>query len=278
MNTPKVYRWKEMMDRVRSDARFGRAIQYLSPIEQEEGISLTRLWSILDAAWNELDVKPEKQEALAEYYRHPAWLLNSAFSESDSETISDRAATARLIAHARPATVLDFGGGIGTCARVCVETLPGIIRADVLDAPEYADSAKNHLAHLPAVRIVERPDPPYDAALCCEVLEHVADPIACIRSLNASLRPGGVLGASWSFAPGLKCHLPQHFHLRHGMLWVVRTMGFGFYGMERRASPSFSFIKQRECDDQMEAQARRLAKLFAIPLPLHRILLLLRGL
>lgn len=281
MTAPHCYSWLEMLDRLSIDRRLEAALKYLSADERTRGISLRRLWSVLDEAWDELNAERSKgvtDDFLERYYRHPVWLLNSAFSESDADTIADRMAAVRLTAHIQPRSVLDFGGGIGTAARTCACMLENVERIDVVDIGAYRSSIERHLQDFPTIRVIEKAEPPYDAILCCEVLEHVPDPIAVVRSLSSLLRIGGALGVSWSFAPGLKCHLPENFHLRNGMLWVTRCMGFGFYAFERRGSPAYGFVKQRECDDSMERRARQLAAIFKLPLPWHRLLLSLRGL
>lgn len=124
MHQPLVYDWQEIVQNIsRIDSRWGYAIKYLSRSEQNQGITLQRLWQILDQAWDELSCKNfnniKLSKFLHEYYQHPVWLINAAFSESDQATINDRLAAVRLINHVQPHKILDFGGGIGTVSRLC---------------------------------------------------------------------------------------------------------------------------------------------------------------
>ena len=109
-------------------------------------------------------------------------------------------------------------------------------------------------------------------------MEHIADPINTIIKINGLLKIGGAFAASWSFAPCIKCHIPHNFHLNRLMLWIIRSLGFGFYGFERRGSTVYGFVKQSDITFSMTRRARVLSLLSHIPLPIDRIILALRGL
>jgi hypothetical protein len=109
-------------------------------------------------------------------------------------------------------------------------------------------------------------------------LEHLTDPVEAIVQINQLLRIGGAFSASWSFGPGIKCHLPQNFHLRRLMFWIIRSLGFGFYGFERRGSKVYGFVKTSDVTPQMSKNARLLELCSRLPIPLDRLLLMLRGL
>jgi 2-polyprenyl-6-hydroxyphenyl methylase/3-demethylubiquinone-9 3-methyltransferase len=283
VNQTLVYSWKETFSRLNIDDRLQQATtKYLTLSEQENGLDLRRICSILDKVWQE-DIedkitKYDLLELLHEYYQHPAWLINAAFCESDEATISDRLAAVRLISHVQPRKILDFGGGIGTVSRLCSITMPQAEEIDLVDITEFRQVIKQYLADFKNIQVLEQPNPPYDAVISTEVLEHLTDPVEAIVQINQLLRIGGAFSASWSFGPGIKCHLPQNFHLRRLMFWIIRSLGFGFYGFERRGSKVYGFVKTSDVTPQMSKNARLLELCSRLPIPLDRLLLMLRGL
>ncbi|MHC5673732.1 class I SAM-dependent methyltransferase [Nostoc sp.] len=204
--------------------------------------------------------------------------MNAAFSESDESTISDRLAAVRLISHVQPSKILDFGGGIGTVSRLCSINLPQAEKIDLVDITEFRHIIQQHLADFKNIRILEKPEPLYDAVISTEVLEHLIDPIETMIEINTLLRIGGAFAASWSFAPCMQCHLPQNFHLRSLMFWIIRSLGFGFYGFERRGNTVYGFVKTSDVTPQMRRNARLIEFCARLPIPVDRLLLMLRGL
>ncbi len=284
MNNNLVKSWKEVVSEFsEADARWPSSISYLTSEEVNSSLSIDRLWSILDQAWDEqvnsFDAKDllYKEDFLHLYYQHPVWLINAAFCESDPSTIEDRLAAIRLATHVNPSKILDFGGGIGTVSRLCAEQLPNLKVVDLVDVSEFSQTVAAYLSKYPQVRVLEAPEASYDAIICTEVLEHVLDPIDTVVELNKLLRVGGAFSASWSFAPCIKCHLPSSFHLKRLMPWIIRSLGFGFYGFERRGSMVFGFVKKTDVTPAMLKTARLLEGFSRIPLPIDR-LLQLRGL
>ena len=117
-----VYSWLQINEYFKNIPSWKVAQGYLSELEKHEGIAIKRLWQILDQAWDELKISQNEKDLskfLDTYYQHPVWLINAAFSESDPSTIADRLAAIRLISHIQPEKILDYGGGIGTVARLC---------------------------------------------------------------------------------------------------------------------------------------------------------------
>ena len=285
MDQPLVYSWQEAVSRLSIDNRWQQTTKYLTSSEQINRPELQRIWSILDEGWQEVEeriknktTKYELLELLHEYYQHPVWLINAAFSESDEATISDRLAAVRLISHVQPRKILDFGGGIGTVSRLCSITIPQAEEIDLVDITEFRQVIKQYLADFKNIQVLEQPNPPYDAVISTEVLEHLTDPVDAIIQINQLLRIGGAFSASWSFAPGIECHLPQNFHLRRLRFWIIRSLGFGFYGFERRGSTVYGFVKTSDATPQMIKKARLLELCSRLPIPLDRLLLTLRGL
>lgn len=275
-----IYEWSDVLNKlVPSEI----TLKYLNSSQITHGITLQELWYILDEAWNELLKDPTTRnqnlsDFLFNYYQNPVWLINAAFSESDPNTINDRLSAIRLVSHVSPQKILDFGGGIGTVSRLCAISLPYTEVIDLVDITKFHNTVTQYLSSFSRIRILIEPDPPYDAIISTEVFEHLIDPIRAVYEINLLLRIGGAFAGSWSFAPGIKCHLPQNFHLKRLMPWIIRSLGFGFYGFERRGSTVYGFVKHSHATPNMLKIARFLGNLSRLPLPWDRLLLLLRGL
>lgn len=274
-----VYQWSEVVNKLVPDEII---LKYLTSDQATNGITLQKLFQILDQAWDELQGDSASKKFLPDflfkYYQHPVWLINAAFSESDPATIADRLAAIRLISHVNVKKILDFGGGIGTVSRLCAIYLPQVERIDLVDITDFRHTVQEYLSSFSQIKVQIQPDPPYDAIISTEVFEHLIDPIRAVYEINLLLRIGGAFAGIWSFAPGIKCHLPQNFHLRRLMPWIIRSLGFGFYGFERKGSTVYGFVKHSHATPNMLKTARFLGNLSRLPLPWDRFLLLLRGL
>ena len=283
MSSTQVLSWSEVCENLSViDPRWNKAISYLTPEESLNGFNINRLWEILDQVWNEMVSQSElnsyTDEFLYQYYQHPVWLINAAFSESDVSTIDDRLAAVRLITHISPKKILDYGGGIGTVSRLCSIKISEADTIDLVDISKFRNTVEKYLSGYNSIRILENPEPPYDAVISTEVLEHIINPIDFLIKINSLLRIGGAFAASWSFAPCIKCHIHYNFHLNRLMLWIIRSLGFGLYGFERRGSTVYGFVKQSDITFSMTRRTRVLSLLSHIPLPIDRIMLALRGL
>lgn len=271
-----------MIERFSVDPRLNSALDYLTEKEREHGITHSRLLQLLDIAWHEVargsNPPTVTEDFLNTYYRHPIWLINGLFSDSDSDTVSDRLAAIRMTAHVKPKRLLDFGGGYGTGCRLAAQTLSEIEEIHLLDVGEDHHAALSHLKDYPQVKIVAKPEPPYDAVISTEVFEHLTDPVGSAHYIHSLLRPGGALAASWSFAPGIECHLPRNFHLARSMVTILRSLGFGFYGFERRGSTVCGFVRSNAHSEAALTRARYLERLSRFCIPLDRISLVLKGL
>jgi glycosyltransferase involved in cell wall biosynthesis/SAM-dependent methyltransferase len=95
--------------------------------------------------------------------------------------------------------LLDAGAGLGQVLRVLNTAHPDVdVVAVDLDADRLRSAvpapgsgvAVADLAHVPV------PDASFDAVLCSEVIEHLADPLPAVRELRRVLRPGGRLAVT----------------------------------------------------------------------------------
>jgi hypothetical protein len=192
-----------------------RALEALIGRIPKKGTPLEQLWRTMDAVWDEmgLDNRRPDEQRLAEYYRHPVWLLNGLFTEADPESLGHRRAVADWLAVRRQqgqvTRVLEFGGGFGTLARLAAAEG---VSVDVLEPYPHPLAVKRSSPYA-ALKFVHAPRPPYDALVAMDVLEHVPDPAGLLVDLTRWVRRDGFLLFQNHFAPCIKCHLPGTFHL-----------------------------------------------------------------
>lgn len=103
----------------------------------------------------------------------------------------------RMLPHLGP-NVLDVGAGIGTFTEPIAARVERVVAAE--PDPAFAERLAARVAHLDNVRVVaahvhDLPsgDTGFDAAVCMNVLEHIPDDTAALRSFRERLAPGGRL-------------------------------------------------------------------------------------
>ena len=103
----------------------------------------------------------------------------------------------RMLPHLGP-RVLDVGAGIGTFTEPIAAQVDSVLAAEPDTA--FAERLRARVAHLDNVRVVPAlvqdlppEDTGFDAAVCMNVLEHIPDDVAALRSFRERLAPGGRL-------------------------------------------------------------------------------------
>jgi 2-polyprenyl-3-methyl-5-hydroxy-6-metoxy-1,4-benzoquinol methylase len=92
----------------------------------------------------------------------------------------------QLLAHAKPARILDYGGGNGTLANLLLEV--GFSEVTTYD-PFVA-------------RFAEKPDGRFDCVICFEVLEHSTEPSRTLKDITEMLTDTGIILLSTLLQPG----------------------------------------------------------------------------
>ncbi len=179
-----------------------------------QDMSLQDLYRLMDEVWESYGCDASHYDAkkYAQFYGHPVWLLNGIFVEQHLESRGHRVAIAEALRLSGSETILDFGGGFGTLARLITALMPQA-KVDIWDPfpPLHGiEVCKSN----PNIQFISSPqDESYDALTCTDVLEHVHDPLVLLADMVAKVRLGGTLVIYNCFYPLIQCHLPSTFHL-----------------------------------------------------------------
>jgi 2-polyprenyl-6-hydroxyphenyl methylase/3-demethylubiquinone-9 3-methyltransferase len=212
-------------------------------LTRETAPRVEELFALMDQVWDE--DPPSTEQQFASYYSHPVWWLNAKLEEFHRISIEHRIAAVKLAARYAPKKALDRGGGYGLLVRMAHDALP---EAQLeLEDVASSEAISAQLNGLERVRVVTKPDPPYDVIWSIEVFEHLPDPLREAYDLNRLLRRGGVLITSYSFYPMIKCHLPRNFYLRHIFHRLLPFLGYKLVGFKQAGVRVWVFRKERDC-------------------------------
>jgi 2-polyprenyl-3-methyl-5-hydroxy-6-metoxy-1,4-benzoquinol methylase len=91
---------------------------------------------------------------------------------------------ARLLKDLRPPLTLDVGAAQGILGRLLQDS--GLTLDAIEPQPQWAEHAKPHYRNVFASTVEQAHLPPktYNAIVCADVLEHLADPVATLRHLR----------------------------------------------------------------------------------------------
>lgn len=176
-------------------------------------MSLKDLYRMMDEIWFSYGCESScyDEKKYAQFYSHPIWLLNGIFVEQHRESRANRVAIAEALRLTESKTILDFGGGFGTLARLITELMPES-RIDIWD-PFPPRHGIEVCKSIPNIQFISSPqDESYDALTCTDVLEHVHDPLLLLADMIAKVKLGGTLVIYNCFYPLIQCHLPCTFH------------------------------------------------------------------
>jgi len=193
--------------------------------------SLKDLWGLMDQAWERCgcdNIKPDP-DRLANFYGDPVWLLNGMFIEQHDVSMGHRLAITAAVTALAPTSVLDFGGGFGTLARLLATAVP---KAEVAICepfpPQHGIKSCQPFANIRF--IPELTSESVDVLVSTDVLEHVPDPLALLAAMVDAVRPGGHLFIANCFYPVIACHLPCTFHLRYSFDAFCEALGLEVLG------------------------------------------------
>lgn len=210
--------------------------------------SLEQIWQMMDDVWDQLgcDNKNLDWEKISTFYNHPVWILNGLFIEQHELSMQHRQSISNWINlnSEQIKYVVDYGGGMGTLAKLIAESNPSF-SMDLYE-PYPSEVAIKRLTSYPTIQFVDKlKSRKYDCLISTDVLEHTADPLGIFAQMISSVKLGGYLIMANCFAPVIKCHLPSTFHLRYTFKIFAKLMGLKLIGA-CQGSHATVYVKEKE--------------------------------
>ena len=194
-------------------------------------LTLNELWKVMDLVWEEMGCDSDNidPDRIAEYYRHPIWVLNGFFVENHDVSLQHRHAIADWIAQSGAKKILDFGGGFGTLARIISDKVhdASIEIYEPYPSQESLILCKSYNR----INFVDSLQKGYNCLVSTDVLEHVVDPLDLFSKMIDCVKLDGYLLIGNHFYPSIKCHLPTTFHFRYSFDNIAREMGLTRVGL-----------------------------------------------
>ncbi|AFZ36680.1 hypothetical protein Sta7437_3172 [Stanieria cyanosphaera PCC 7437] len=196
--------------------------------------SVEQMWQMLDEVWDRLGCDNENLDwdKISAFYNHPVWILNGLFIEQHELSKQHRQCISNWInLHSEKIqSVVDYGGGMGTLAKLIAENNPNL-SIDIYE-PYPSQVAIERLSTYPAVQFIDKLNSnAYDCLVSTDVLEHVVDPLNLFAQMIDSVKLGRYLIIVNCFDPVIKCHLPRTFHLRYTFKIFAKLMGLKSIGI-----------------------------------------------
>ncbi|MDJ0636514.1 MAG: methyltransferase domain-containing protein [Xenococcaceae cyanobacterium MO_188.B29] len=210
--------------------------------------SLEQMWQMMDDVWDALgcDNKNLNWEKISAFYNHPVWILNGLFIEQHDLSMQHRQSISNWINlnSEQIKYVVDYGGGMGTLAKLIAESNPSL-SIDIYE-PYPSQVAIKSLTSYSNIQFVDKlKNFQYDCLISTDVLEHVADPLGIFAQMISSVKLGRSLIIANCFAPVIKCHLPSTFHLRYTFKIFAKLMGLKLIGACQETHATV-YLKEKE--------------------------------
>jgi 2-polyprenyl-6-hydroxyphenyl methylase/3-demethylubiquinone-9 3-methyltransferase len=218
--------------------------------------SLEQMWEMMDSVWDEMgcDNQNFDIDKINKFYQHPVWTLTGLFIEQDEDSLHNRQSICNWIKqyHNDIKTVIDYGAGMATVAKILASSLPSL-SIDLYE-PYPSQIVLARLSSYHNIQFVNQlKGDLYDCLISTDVLEHVPDPLSLLSEMINQVKPNGYLIIANCFYPVIKCHLPCTFHLRYTFNIFTRFMGLQrletlndhihIYQKYKMVTPNWQFVR-----------------------------------
>jgi 2-polyprenyl-6-hydroxyphenyl methylase/3-demethylubiquinone-9 3-methyltransferase len=180
--------------------------------------------------------------------------LTGLFIEQDEDSLRNRQSIYNWIKqyHNDIKTVIDYGAGMATLAKILASSLPNL--SINLYEPYPSQIVLARLSSYHNIQFVNQlKGDLYDCLISTDVLEHVPDPLSLLSEMINQVKPNGYLIIANCFYPVIKCHLPCTFHLRYTFNIFTRFMGLQrletlndhihIYQKGKMVTPNWQFVR-----------------------------------
>lgn len=228
----------------------------LSQYTKNNSPSLEQMWEMMDSVWDEMgcDNQNFDIDKINRFYQHPVWTLTGLFIEQDEDSLRNRQFICNWIKqyHNDIKTVIDYGAGMATLAKILASSLPNL--SINLYEPYPSQIVLARLSSYHNIQFVNQlKGDLYDCLISTDVLEHVPDPLSLLSEMINQVKPNGYLIIANCFYPVIKCHLPCTFHLRYTFNIFTRFMGLQrletlndhihIYQKGKMVTPNWQFVR-----------------------------------
>lgn len=244
---PEIVIWGQS---VPADLMTQREREYLGQFDMDQPPPIEKIWREMDKAWDSLRILPGSQpseQQLADFYRHPIWIVNGLFSASDPQSSAHREAIAKAVLELAVRNIADYGGGMGELA-IRISRMNPDRHIEIIE-PYPSELGRHRITRYANISCVPELQGPYDLIIAQDVLEHLGDPVGLVSQLSNASAVGGYLIFANCFYPVIKCHLPATFHLRETFGWVAKGAGLEYIGNVTGAEHASIFRKTGRADD-----------------------------
>lgn len=226
-------------------------------------LTLGNIRAIMDQVWDDLgcDNNHLDREKISLFYAHPIWILNGLSTEQHQLSLQHRQAMADwIVLHKdKIGTVLDYGGGFGTLARLIVQKDKDIT-VDIYE-PYPSQIAIRRIQDYPQIHFVNSiTSQKYDCLVSTDVLEHLEDPLKIFADMIDAVNLEGYLLIANCFHPVIKCHISRTFHLRYTFNVFAQLMGLQVLG---KCQKSMATIYQKKSNEKINWSMIRLIEIMS---------------
>lgn len=232
------------LENLNFDSYSKQEIERLLSIPQNRRSDLEQMWYLMDKVWDEFgcDNKNLDWEKIGKFYSHPVWLLNGLFIEQHALSMQHREAISDWVVKQRCDSVVDYGGGFGTIARLIATKNPSC-RIHIYE-PHPCNFVVQRFKHFDNIYIGQDLEV-YDCLISTDVLEHVPDPIATFAEMVRAVKKDGFFIIANNFTPVIQCHLPHTFHFKYSFSIFAKKMGLKKIG-PMNGSHATIFMKEKD--------------------------------
>lgn len=228
-----------------------KEIEKLLEIKDFKETPLRDMWFLIDYIWEKLKCDNQKLnwEKIGKFYSHPVWVLNGLFIERHEESIHQREMIVSYLKKKNVKSIVDYGGGFGTLAKLISEN---IADSDIaIYEPYPSEFGRKRIEKFPNISFIKKNEKKYECLVQTDVLEHVEDVLLTLKKMRGMVKNRGLILIGNCFQPCIKCHLPLNMHFRYSFDFFANKMGLikinqlGYIGVYQKKKKEFKLREVR---------------------------------